>query len=95
MGHRRNATYREPIVKNLEPLKLGVQQITEVTGESIPTIYSAIQAGDLVTFLVGRRRFARPEAVRAWIDHLEAQSNAGRPVSYRSREALADRREAV
>ncbi|MFT4255696.1 MAG: helix-turn-helix domain-containing protein [Pseudoxanthomonas sp.] len=77
----------------LEPLKLSVQQIAELTGESIPTIYSAIQAGDLGTFLVGRRRFARPEAVRAWIDHLEAQSNAGRPVSYRSREALADHRE--
>lgn len=75
----------------LEPLKLGIQQVAEITGESIPTIYSAIQVGDLVTFLVGRRRFARPEAVRAWIDHLEACSNAGKPVSYRSREALASR----
>ncbi len=77
----------------LEPLKLGIQQVAEITGESIPTIYAAIQAGDLRTFLVGRRRFARPEAVRAWVDHLEAQSNAGKPVSYRSREALGDRRE--
>ena len=77
----------------LEPLKLSVQQIAEVTGESIPTIYSAINAGDLVTFLVGRRRFARVDAVRAWVDHLEAESNAGRPVSYRSRDALRDRRE--
>ena len=64
-----------------------------MTGESIPTIYSAIQAGDLVTFLVGRRRFARPDAVRAWVDHLEARSNAGKPVSYRSGKALAARRE--
>ena len=72
---------------------LGIQQIAEVTGESIPTIYSAINAGDLATFLVGRRRFARLEAVRAWVDHLESESNAGRPVSYRSREALGDRRE--
>ncbi|KAF1690190.1 helix-turn-helix domain-containing protein [Pseudoxanthomonas taiwanensis] len=79
-------------VTKLEPLKLSIRQIAEVTGESIPTIYSAINAGDLQTFLVGRRRFARPEAVRAWVDHLEAQSNAGRPVSYRSREALGDHR---
>lgn len=77
----------------LEPLKLGIQQIAEVTGESIPTIYSAISAGDLVTFLVGRRRFARPEAVRGWVDFLEQRSNAGKPVSYRSREALSGRRE--
>lgn len=82
-------------MSKLEPLKLSVQQIAEVTGESVPTIYSAIQAGDLVTFLVGRRRFARPEAVRAWVDHLEAESNAGRPVSYRSREKLEDRRAAA
>lgn len=72
-------------MKKLEPLKLGIRQIVEMTGESIPTIYSAIQAGDLVTFLVGRRRFARFEAVRAWVDYLEAQSNAGRPVVYRAR----------
>jgi len=80
-------------VKELEPLKLSVKQVAEITGESIPTIYSAINAGDLPTFLVGRRRFARPEAVRAWVDYLEAESNAGRPVSYRSREALGDNRE--
>jgi predicted DNA-binding transcriptional regulator AlpA len=77
----------------VEPLKLGIRQIAEATGESIPTIYSAINAGDLATFLVGRRRFARPEAVRAWIDYLEAASNAGKPISYRSRDAMGDRRE--
>jgi len=79
-------------VKELKPLKLSVKEIAAITGESIPTIYSAINAGDLQTFLVGRRRFARPEAVRAWVDFLEAQSNAGRPVCYRSREALGDNR---
>jgi len=82
-------------VTQIEPLKLGIQQIAAATGESVPTIYSAIQAGHLDTFVVGRRRFARPAAVRAWVDHLEAESNAGRPVSYRSREALGDRREAA
>lgn len=94
--HRRKATYRQGAeVAKLEPLKLGIQQIAEVTDESIPTIYSAIQAGDLPTFLVGRRRYARPSAVRAWIDYLEAESDAGRPVSYRSRKALADGRGAA
>lgn len=72
-------------MEKLQPLKLGIQQIVEITGESIPTIYSAISAGHLETFLVGRRRFARPEAVRKWIDFLERRSNEGRPVAYRAR----------
>ncbi len=69
----------------IEPLKLSLQSITEATGESLPTIYAAMKAGHLDTFLVGRRRFARPEAVRAWVDYLESQSNKGRPVTYRDR----------
>lgn len=73
----------------IEPLKLSLQQITDATGEGMPTIYAAITAGHLETFLVGRRRFARPEAVRAWVDYLEAESRKGRPVVYRSREIEA------
>lgn len=69
----------------VEPLKLSLQQVVETTGESLPTIYAAINAGHLPTLLVGRRRFARPEAVRAWVDYLEAQSDAGKPVCYRAR----------
>lgn len=80
-------------MKGIEPLKLSLQQVVEATGESLPLIHDAIRKGDLDTFLVGRRRFARPEAVRKWVDYLEAQSKAGKPVSYRSREALNDRRE--
>lgn len=76
----------------IEPLKLSLQQIAELTGESLPLLHDAIRKGDLETFLVGRRRFARPAAVRKWIDWLEAQSRAGRPVAYRSREALGDAR---
>lgn len=66
-------------------LKLSIRRIAEVTGESTPVIYDAITCGHLKTFLVGRRRFARPAAVRAWVDFLEKESNAGRPVSYRAR----------
>jgi len=80
--------------EKFEPLKLGLKQIEKVTGESPPVIHAAIAAGHLKTFLVGRRRFARPEAVRAWIEYLEAQSDAGAPVSYRSR-ALEQARRAA
>ena len=69
----------------MERLKIGVDEIAEVTGESRPVIYDAIAVGDLETFLVGRRRFARPEAVRKWVDFLQHESDAGRPVRYRAR----------
>jgi hypothetical protein len=69
----------------MELLKVSIDGIAAATGESRAVIYDAINAGHLKTFLVGRRRFARPEAIRAWIDFLEAESGAGRPVSYRAR----------
>ena len=69
----------------MEFLKVSLAQIVEATGESLPVVHDAIRAGHLSTFLVGRRRFARPDAVRKWVDFLEAQSNAGRPVVYRGR----------
>lgn len=69
----------------IEPLKLTLQQIAEATGESLTSIHNASKAGHLDTFLVGRRRFAKPAAVKAWIDYLQQQSNAGKPVSYQPR----------
>lgn len=72
-------------MSNIQPLKLGLQAISEVTGESLPVVHDAIRAGHLETFLVGRRRFAKPDAVRKWVDFLEAQSKAGKPVVYRAR----------
>ena len=69
----------------MEPLKLSIDDIVVFTKESRPTIYDAIAAGHLKTFVVGRRRFARPEAARRWVDFLEAESNAGRPIAYRLR----------
>lgn len=70
-----------------EPFLLSLQQISEGTGQSLPVVHDAINVGHLVTFLVGRRRFAKPEAVQAWVDHLQDQSNAGKPVCYRARPA--------
>ena len=81
------AIYRKGalMTAKLAPLKLGLQQIAEVTGESLSVIHDAINAGHLVTFLVGRRRFARPEAVRAWSWTPESRSKAGKPMVYRAR----------
>lgn len=75
----------------MEPLKLSIEQIATLTGEGEPTIHRAIKAGHLRTFLVGRRRFARPDDVRAWVDLLQRESDAGRPVVYRPRSAEAKR----
>ena len=72
-------------MNTLEPLKLSLQQIAQVTGESQPNIQRAIDRGHLKTFIVGRRRFARPADVRAWVDLLEQESDAGRPVVYQPR----------
>lgn len=71
----------------IEPFKLSLRQVSEATNESLPVIYDAVKAGHLASFLCGRRRFFRPAAVRAWVDFLEARSQAGHPVSYRARSA--------
>lgn len=75
----------------MEPLKISLRAVCEVTGESLSVVYDAINAGHLETFLVGRRRFARPEAVRRWVDYLQAQSDAGTPVMYRGRRTERER----
>lgn len=69
----------------MEKFKYSMQEIGAVTGESPNVVYDAIRAGHLETFLVGRRRFARHAAIQKWIDFLERESRAGRPVSYRAR----------
>ncbi len=70
----------------MEKLKLSMSDIAASTGECHALIYNAINAGHLKTFVVGRRRFAKPGAVRAWVDFLESESAAGRPVVYRARD---------
>jgi len=69
----------------VDQLKLSMRDVQRITGESPPVVYSAIEHGHLKTFVVGRRRFARPEAVRAWVDFMEAESDAGRPLVYKRR----------
>jgi hypothetical protein len=67
----------------VDPLKLSITDIVAATGECRSVIFDAIAAGHLRTFLVGRRRFARPAEVRKWVDFLERESDKGRPVAYR------------
>ena len=67
-------------------LKMSLMDIVEATGEALPLIRAAINAGDLKTFLVGRRRFARPADVEAWVDFLQRESDAGHPLKYQARE---------
>lgn len=78
----------------MEALKIPLAECPRITGESTAVIYDAIRAGHLATFLVGRRRFVRPQALRAWVDFLEAESNAGRPVMYRARHVRPNLEEA-
>lgn len=68
-------------------LVYSMNEVAAATGQSRPVVYNAIQRGHLRTYLVGKRRFARAEAVAAWIDLLERESDAGRPVIYRGRRA--------
>ena len=69
----------------MEQLKVSIDEIAAASRESRAIVYDAINAGHLETFLVGRRRFARPAAVRKWVDFLQSESDAGRPVKYRAR----------
>ena len=71
----------------MEKLKLSLDDVIATSSESRAVVYDAIKAGHLKTFLVGRRRFSRPEYVREWVDFLERESDAGRPVTYRARAA--------
>lgn len=73
-------------VAPLPPIKIPLTEVARLTGETLPTLYAAMAAGHLRTFLVGRRRFARVTDVRAWVDFLEKESNAGCPVTYRARD---------
>lgn len=65
---------------------LNMAETYHVTNQKPPLVNKAVKSGDLKTFLIGRRRFARLEDVEAWVDYLERESDAGRPVKYQARE---------
>ena len=70
----------------MDKLKMSMKEIAAATGESMPVLYAAIRAGDLETFLVGRRRYALTSGVEAWVHFLKQQSDAGSPVTYLPRQ---------
>lgn len=72
----------------MEKLKLNIDDIIATTGEQRNNVFIAMKLGHLKTFVVGRRRFARPQAVKDWIDFLERESNAGRPVKYQGQDKV-------
>lgn len=72
--------------KKLDPL-LSLKEVATASGQTAPSIHAAINIGHLRTMNVGRRRFARESDVQAWLDFLQKQSDAGRPVFYRGRRA--------
>lgn len=73
----------------MDKIKLTRQEAADAAGESLSIIDDAIAAGDLKSFVVGRRRFVRPEALRKWVDWLEKESNKGTPVAYRAKRGAA------
>ncbi len=80
-------TIKKPAVPvALDPI-VPVQEAAKTACMSLPGIYAAINAGHLKTFLIGRRRFVRESALREWLDFLEQQSDSGKPIVYRPREA--------
>jgi hypothetical protein len=73
----------------VQKLKWSISDIITATGESRSNVNAAIKCGHIPTFIVGRRRFARPEAVREWVDYLQRESDQGRAVKYQSRDVNA------
>ena len=62
-----------------------IKDVSRIAHMSMPGIYAAINAGHLRSHLRGRQRFVRESAVVEWLNYLESESDAGRPVTYRPR----------
>lgn len=59
------------------PLSYPIAELPSETGVSRSLIYEEIRRGNLITFKVGGRRYARHEAVLEWMTHLEDQAKRG------------------
>ena len=68
----------------LDPI-IPIKEVSRIACMSMPGIYAAINAGHLRSHLRGRQRFVRESAVVEWLNYLESESDAGRPVTYRPR----------
>lgn len=56
------------------------------TNQSLSNCDRADSCGDIESTVIGRKRFATPEALEKWVKFLVAQSAAGRPVKYMARD---------
>ena len=79
-----NAKRKTAATTALDPV-IPIKEVSRIACMSMPGIYVAIDRKHLQTFLIGRRRYARESAVRNWIDWLQKQSDAGKPITYRPR----------
>ena len=58
------------------PLSYPIAELPSETGVSRTQIYGEIRKGHLITFKVGARRYARHDAVIAWMNRLEKDAAA-------------------
>ena len=63
-----------------ERVALSVPEVSRSLGVSIPQLYKEINAGKLLTFTIGKRRFVSHQALERYIEAREAQSVPPSPV---------------
>jgi excisionase family DNA binding protein len=68
---KRAAPEAAPLKPALPKHAYSMDEAAEVIGVSPPTVYDLINEGFLKTFLIGRRRLARPRAIEACMELLE------------------------
>ena len=59
------------------PLSYPIAELPSETGVSRSVIYTEIRKGNLTTFKVGAKRYARYEAVIDWLTRLELKTEQG------------------
>lgn len=60
------------------------QDAAEAACVSLSRIDDAIREKHLESYLIGRTRLIRADALNRWLDFLQKQSDKGKPVKYRS-----------
>lgn len=62
------------------------RQWPEVTGQSQSNCDRATACGDILTTVVGRKRFATRKALEGWVQFLASASQSGYPIKYMARD---------
>jgi hypothetical protein len=79
---------------HMEKLKLGklkysIEDVCDIANECRSNVVRAVKLGHLPSFTVGKKKYIRPADVVRWVDFLQAQSDAGRPIRYQARDEAA------